>query len=388
MSHAPATTVASPPASGLVDAAVAAFKAGDWAIAAEGFLKVHTEMGAQTPRPIFAQAATALHKLGRYAEAEKLAFEGLGEQRDLITQKAPVPTEEVILRSWSKTPAPVVTILCTTYNHERYIAGAIRGFLSQQTKFSFEILIHDDASTDGTQAVIRHWQKKYPSIIRSVLQTENQTSRGVRPTELLWKLARGKYVAHCEGDDYWLHPLKLAKQVGFLEQHSEFSCSAHNHYLYCEADLSVRPWIQTRRDLVLSQRQLMNLTRLLWLPTVVYRRTFTAFPPERDFAATGDFFLTSYLGTFGKCAYLESFLGSVRRQNQHSSWTPLAEEKKNYFRVKTWVALVRMHENLGNLEAASDLMRKIQATPLNDAQKSTLITESLKLRLPQTLKAS
>src|SRR5204862_3633855 len=104
----------------------------------------------------------------------------------------------------------------TTYNHERYIDNAIRGFLSQDCAYPFEILIHDDASTDRTQDVIRHWQQRYPQLIKPVLQTENQKSKGVRPFELLLAKARGDYVATCEGDDFWVDPAKLQRQVGYL----------------------------------------------------------------------------------------------------------------------------------------------------------------------------
>ena len=96
-----------------------------------------------------------------------------------------------------------------------------------------------------------------------------------------------------------------------------------------------------------------------------------------SFAATSDFFLSSYLGTFGKCAYFESFLGSVRRANQYSFWTPLTDQKKDFLRVKTWLALVRMHETQGNHEVAADILHKIKTSPLDEVQKDLLIEQSL-----------
>lgn len=356
--------------------------AGDWATAAAGLLRVRATLGEETPRAIFAQAATCLHRLGRYVEAEAIAQEGLGTQRELITRTSSPPAEADILRQWRQPmPAePVVSILCMAYNHERYIENTIQSFLTQQTDVPFEILIHDDASTDGTAAIVSRWQERYPSIIRSVLQKENQFSRGVRSLDVLLKQARGRYIATCEGDDYWLEPSKLRLQIALLEQHPEFSCSAHNYYLYDESELSVRPWLKTRRDYVLTERQLMNLTRLLWIPTLVFRKTFSELPAERTFAAISDSFLTSYLGTFGKCAYFESFIGSVRRANQYSFWTPLSDEKKDYIRVKTWFALVRMHETRGNHEVAADLLSKIGTSPLDEAQKAALTQESLEFQ--------
>lgn len=129
-------------------------------------------------------------------------------------------TEEAILNGWSGDPArPLVSICCMSYNHEPYIEAAIRGFLIQETDFPIEVMVHDDASTDGTQALIRRYAERYPRIIRAVLQTENQFSQGNKPGELLRTHARGKYIALCEGDDCWTDPLKLRKQVELLETH-------------------------------------------------------------------------------------------------------------------------------------------------------------------------
>lgn len=122
----------------------------------------------------------------------------------------------------------MVSIRCITYNHEKFIKDALEGFLMQKTDFPFEILIHDDASTDRTEEIIRDYQVNYPELIRAVYQTENQYSKGLNywPRNL-YRMARGKYIALCEGDDYWTDPLKLQKQVDFLEAHPECSICCH-----------------------------------------------------------------------------------------------------------------------------------------------------------------
>lgn len=118
---------------------------------------------------------------------------------------------------------PLVSVSCTTYNHAPYIRECLDGFLMQKCDFSFEILIHDDASTDNTSNIIREYHNKHPNIIKPIIQTENQWSKGIRPT---WKYniprAKGKYIALCEGDDYWTDPLKLQKQVDFLENNEDY----------------------------------------------------------------------------------------------------------------------------------------------------------------------
>lgn len=121
-----------------------------------------------------------------------------------------------------------VTVICLAYNHAPYIREALEGFVRQRTDFPFEVLVHDDSSTDGTADVIREYEARYPDIIRPVYQTVNQYSQGVCITrDILFPLVRGKYVALCEGDDYWTDPLKLSKQVAALEAHPEVDICAH-----------------------------------------------------------------------------------------------------------------------------------------------------------------
>lgn len=124
--------------------------------------------------------------------------------------------------------SPIVSICCTTYNHEKYIEETIEGFLAQEVEFRFEIIIHDDASTDNTSKIIQRYASKYPNLIFPILQMENQWSKGIRPSPtLVWPRAKGKYIALCEGDDYWTDPLKLQKQVDLMEQNTELSICFH-----------------------------------------------------------------------------------------------------------------------------------------------------------------
>jgi len=123
----------------------------------------------------------------------------------------------------------MVSICCITYNHERYIRDAIEGFLMQKTNFKYEILIHDDASTDDTANIIREYEKRFPDLIKPIYQKENQYSKGASVViEYVLKKVKGKYIALCEGDDYWTNPYKLQKQVDFLEKNQKFSMCFHN----------------------------------------------------------------------------------------------------------------------------------------------------------------
>ena len=121
-----------------------------------------------------------------------------------------------------------VSIICTAYNQEDYIADTIESFLMQITNFKYEIIIHDDASTDKTPDIIREYEEKFPNIIRTICQKENQYSKNVNIFEdFMFPIARGEYLAICEGDDYWIDPYKLQKQIDALNKHLECDVCSH-----------------------------------------------------------------------------------------------------------------------------------------------------------------
>lgn len=127
----------------------------------------------------------------------------------------------------------IVSIACTTYNHVSYIRRCLDGFMMQQTNFAFEVLIHDDASTDGTADIIREYELRYPDIIKPIYQKENQYSKGIGVMATYnFSRAKGKYIAMCEGDDYWIDPFKLQKQVDFLDNNRNYYLVGMRSYIY------------------------------------------------------------------------------------------------------------------------------------------------------------
>lgn len=123
-----------------------------------------------------------------------------------------------------------VSVCCITYNHAKNLRQCFDGFLMQKTNFKYEILVHDDASTDGTIDIINEYASKYPDLINPYIQKENQYSKGNGFVGLTinFNRAKGKYIALCEGDDYWTDPLKLQKQVDFLDMHPKYSAVTGN----------------------------------------------------------------------------------------------------------------------------------------------------------------
>lgn len=146
---------------------------------------------------------------------------------------------------------PLVSICCLTFNHESYIEQCIEGMMMQKTNFTFEILIHDDASTDQTIDIIKEYTTKYPDIIKPIYRQENQHSKGVKGMTARFNIARakGKYIAMCEGDDYWIDPYKLQKQVDFMENNTNYSLVYHKVLIYNEKEEQYSPeFFNTLKD--------------------------------------------------------------------------------------------------------------------------------------------
>ncbi|MCF2738802.1 glycosyltransferase [Bacteroides caecigallinarum] len=121
---------------------------------------------------------------------------------------------------------PLVSIHCLVYNHEQYLRQCLDGFIMQKTNFAFEAIVHDDASTDNSAEIIREYADKYPNIIKPIYEIENQYSKKDGSlTKIMNKAFHpdSKYIAYCEGDDYWIDPYKLQKQVDILESDSNIS---------------------------------------------------------------------------------------------------------------------------------------------------------------------
>ncbi len=226
-----------------------------------------------------------------------------------------------------------VSIFCAAYNHEKYIRDALEGFVMQKTSFPFEVLIHDDASTDGTAAIIREYEEKYPEIIKPIYQKENQYSQGIKitPTYQLPR-ARGKYVAFCEGDDRWTDPLKLQKQYEALEMQP--NCVACMHYVQAikadsgEPTQQIPPFnIPNRLDTVEYIRLMAEQKRTHYLQTSSYfviKEKLQKYWGEevgfRDTVGVGDAPLLLWLSVEGDFFIIPEFMSNYRQQVK-GSWT-------------------------------------------------------------------
>lgn len=164
-------------------------------------------------------------------------------------------TENEIITHWKYTDKVYISIICITYNHGDYLTEAIESFLAQKSEYKFEIIIHDDASTDSTASIVRNYADKYPTIIRPIYNEVNQYSQNVNlPIANCNKIAKGSYIAFCEGDDYWIDAYKLQQQITFLERNSDFGLVLTDYHLYKQetSEFSYN-MISENRDKLLSR---------------------------------------------------------------------------------------------------------------------------------------
>lgn len=224
------------------------------------------------------------------------------------------------------TLVPLVSICCITYNHENYIGDAIEGFLMQKANFPIEIIIHDDASTDGTASIISKYAQKSPNLIHPIFQTENQylKTSGKISAMIVWPHARGKYLALCEGDDYWTDPLKLQKQVDFLELNPEYSVSFHaTKHIWVNSGLTRIHRFPCKngfrsfaaKDVILGGGSFMKIN------SMVFRSEYVKNLPDWYYLApTGDIPLSLLLSIKGRVAYFDDIM-SVYRIAVPGSWS-------------------------------------------------------------------
>ncbi len=233
----------------------------------------------------------------------------------------------------------LVSIHCLAYNHGKYIKDTLDGFINQKTNFSFEVLIHDDASTDNTAEIIREYEKKYPDIIKPIYQKENQYSKhiSIKKNFQIPRL-KGKYVAYCEGDDYWTDAYKLQKQVDFLERNPEYTLCATSCIWRNLRDNIDEPKfiIDADKDIPVEDVIVEKNGRIFPTVSVMVRKEiFCSLPYWFSMFPVGDIPLFINAGINGKIRML-SDVTCVYRWFSTGSWTATMEneEKKIDFKKK------------------------------------------------------
>ena len=241
----------------------------------------------------------------------------------------------------SKEEQPLmVTIRCLTYNHEPYIRQCLEGFVMQKTNFRFEAIVHDDASTDGTAAIIREYAEKYPDIIKPIYETENQYSKHDGSLRRIMDAhTHGKYVAVCEGDDYWIDPLKLQKQVDFLEGNPDFIACFHNAFVYNLFAIDRSRIFNKEKKNIFGTKDLIEKKWFIPTASIVFHRVDLSDIPSCFKKYSMDVALMLYLSKSGKIygfkeimsVYRLGTLGSVTANNISSGKSIYTLKKYIFF---------------------------------------------------------
>jgi glycosyltransferase involved in cell wall biosynthesis len=240
-----------------------------------------------------------------------------------------LPSENEISASWTS-DRPLVSIVCTTFNHERYIEDAIRGFLLQKTNFPFEIIIHDDASTDNARSIIKHYADAYPALIKAVFQNTNQYRLGKKPIPLAVGYSKAPYVAVCEGDDFWLDETKLQHQLDEMQKHPACDLSFHaakvlhpGGELTPIADYSDQVSIIPAEEIISADGAFCPTASL-----VLKRKIFDSLPGWfYEKAPVGDYYLQVFGALSGGALYLPSAM-AVYRSFASGSWSSSLYQKE------------------------------------------------------------
>ena len=243
-----------------------------------------------------------------------------------------------------------VCIHCLTFNHEDYLEDALKGFVMQKTDFPFAVIVIDDFSTDGTAAILKKYEEMYPDIVKGVYLQENYFSQNKSKLPIFKELDEGcEYVALCEGDDYWTDPLKLQKQVEWMENHPDciMCCSAANWESNGVIDHNDRHYDEDRDlsvDEIIRNGGLYVATASMVCRSSVYYNK----PHWRLVADVGDYPLQINCALDGTVHYF-SDITCVYRFERPGSWTATQTSME-----------VQLKHRMGEVEWMEELDRETQ----------------------------
>lgn len=249
---------------------------------------------------------------------------------------------------------PLVSICCLTFNHAKFVRKTIDSFLMQKVDFTYEIIIHDDASTDNTAEIIREYEIKHPIIIKPIYQTENQHTKGIRVSYTTFKVARGKYIAFCEGDDYWIDPYKLQKQVKFLESHPECTICGHAIKKFYENEKKFGiPFPRYKKPKITDLKYLLKES-ILSSVSIMFRSYITQNLPDIFFEVPfADLILKIICAEKGKIGFINEVMAIYRVHNKS-----MTQRKSSNFSEKQIINIEKITEYLNNKKLEKLLLRR------------------------------
>ncbi len=259
--------------------------------------------------------------------------------------------------------APKVSVICLLYNMKDYIAQALDGMLMQKTDFPFEIIVHDDASTDGSAEILREYAEKYPDIIVPIYQEKNQYSQNVKITPtFIFPRVRGEYISYCECDDYWTDPCKLQKQYDFMEAHPDYSlCAAKVRQVNCSdpsvPDKLIGPF---ETGEVTIEQILGQMDKQAFCTCSLFIRKKVLFERPADFPGKGERVIILWLALNGRVWFINEEVGVYRRARP-GSWTERSWKKGNETKIQTYFGYIRVYKSFNDYcgRKYDDIIKKI-----------------------------
>jgi len=256
-----------------------------------------------------------------------------------------IPTENEIISTWQKTEPPTLSILCMTWNHERFISKTLDSFLVQKTNFPFEVVIGEDMSTDKTLDIVKSYQEKYPHIIKLIFGPENVGY--FKNFDRTLNACRGEYVAYCEGDDYWTDPKKLQRQVDFLNAHPDYVVTGHDCITVDEDGLEFgASTVPLAKRKSYSRAAVVCFRAFLPIQTRVWRNVIKNLPKEATRSLNADAFFMSILGLYGKSGYQDEIGPTIYRLHRGGQWSTLSPKDRKPKRIQTLLLLCQYYARM------------------------------------------
>ena len=286
------------------------------------------------------------------------------EATDIVQILTKSKSEQELMSNWKgEITRPLVSIVCHTFNHVNYITSALDGFLMQETDFPFEIILHDDASTDGTREIVESYARKYPNIIVPIIQNENKYSKGIDILSITLPKSRGDYISFCEGDDFWICSNKISYQYYEMEKNKEAYICFHSGLELNEDSKEKKIISQYANDICFIPSKKIIIDRGGSMPTASIffkNESIDEMLMSYQFAPIGDFFIQSYMALKGKVLFLPETM-CVYRRNAAGSWTSSQVDKDK--QIEYYKKMIKSIDNFyGKLKKNND--SKVLVTPL------------------------
>ncbi|MCW3148884.1 glycosyltransferase [Stutzerimonas stutzeri] len=299
-------------------------------------------------------------------------------------------SEQAIRLRWNGKTEPLLSVICLTYNHAAFIRKTLESFLQQETDFPFEVIVHDDASTDTTATIIADYTARYPSIVKPIYQQQNQFSLGVPFSTRLFARAAGKYIAYCEGDDYWTDPRKLQIQVDFLERNRDYVLTYHDAFVFNSQGIVRSPQFTGKYRKDATALELMRGRPISTL-TVCFRNLLQELPPELLRVEVLDICWWSLLGAYGKGKFIAEIEPAAYRVHEGGIFSMRSSKQRIQMTMHAHYCLARYYQRIGNralheyflVQVIGECLSLI--SPPNKLQALTSVAQNLGLNLLRRL---